>query len=254
VASERPLSAWSDRRVAEHGRAICQQRALPTHPGLAGEQATVLEEWAQRWQQRGPHDIPGQVELGLVGEIAAELRRVAPAWPANPAHNGRPTMNADQPTQPVPRRLGEDRGLPGDFLVGFTRGLMERREQLVRDGQPPEMARERAVAEAVQSFAADADQRGWTVSERRIASLAGDTLGLEDEYRDRHGYEPELARLYAVGEVLEGERIRGEIPSPWWREDDPPQRPDPDRARAAAVRADASGRPRGQRSDAGGRP
>jgi hypothetical protein len=37
----------------------------------------VLEEWARRWQQRGPHDIAGEVELGLIGEVAAELRRIA---------------------------------------------------------------------------------------------------------------------------------------------------------------------------------
>jgi hypothetical protein len=127
-------------------------------------------------------------------------------------------VSADRSTRPEPRWLPEDQGLPGDFLVGFTRGLMDRREQLVGDGQPPEMARERAVGEAVQAFHAGAGQRGWTVEERRIASLAGDALGLEDEYRDRHGYEPELARLYAVGEVLESERLRGEIPVPWWRE------------------------------------
>jgi hypothetical protein len=77
VSAERPLSAWSDRRIAEHGRVICQQRALPTHPGLAGEQAAVLEQWARRWRQRGPHDLPGQVELGLINELAAELRRLA---------------------------------------------------------------------------------------------------------------------------------------------------------------------------------
>jgi hypothetical protein len=117
--------------------------------------------------------------------------------------------------------------MPGEFLVGFTRGLMDRREQLLGDGQPPETARERAVAEAVRAFTAGADERGWTVEERRIASLAGDTLGLEDEYRDRHGYEPELARLYAVCEVLEGERARQEIPLPWRSEGDPSQRPDP---------------------------
>ena len=83
--ADRPLSEWSDRRVAEHGRAICRQRALPTHPGLAGEQAVVLEEWARRWQQRGPHDIPGHVELGLVGEIAAELRRIAAGLTRQPS-------------------------------------------------------------------------------------------------------------------------------------------------------------------------
>ena len=76
MSSERPLSAWSDRRIAEHGRAICLQRALPTHPELAGEQAAVLEEWARRWQQRGPRDIFGELELGLIGEVVAELRRV----------------------------------------------------------------------------------------------------------------------------------------------------------------------------------
>jgi hypothetical protein len=77
VSAERPLSAWSDRRIAEHGRVICQQRSLPTHPDLAGEQAAVLEQWARRWRQRGPHDLPGQVELGLINELAAELRRIA---------------------------------------------------------------------------------------------------------------------------------------------------------------------------------
>ena len=77
MSDERPLSGWSDRRIAEHGRVICQQRALPTHPGLAGEQAAVLEQWARRWRHRGPHDLPSQVELGLINELAAELRPIA---------------------------------------------------------------------------------------------------------------------------------------------------------------------------------
>jgi hypothetical protein len=77
MGAERPLSAWSDRRIGEHGRAICQQRALPTQPGGAASQAAVLEQWARRWRQRGPHDLPGRVELGLVEDIAAELRRLA---------------------------------------------------------------------------------------------------------------------------------------------------------------------------------
>jgi hypothetical protein len=85
VSGDRPLSAWSDRRVAEHGRVICQQRALPTHPGLAGEQAAVLEEWARRWRQRGPHDIAGEMELGLIGEVAAELRRIAAGLTRQPS-------------------------------------------------------------------------------------------------------------------------------------------------------------------------
>jgi hypothetical protein len=138
-------------------------------------------------------------------------------------------VNADPPTRAGLRWLGEDQGMPGDFLVGFTHRLMDHRAQLTHQSLPPETAQERAVAEAVQAFAADAGERGWTVSERRITSLADDTLGLEDEYRDRHGYEPELARLDAVGEVLESERLRGEIPTPWWREADPPQQPDPTR-------------------------
>jgi hypothetical protein len=138
-------------------------------------------------------------------------------------------MNADLPTPPGPRQLGQDQGMPGDFLVGFTRGLMERREQLVGDGLPPAAARELAVGEAVQAFAAGAEQRGWTVDDRRIASLAGDALSLEEEYRDRHGYEPELARAFALGEVLEGERVREEFPLPWWRlEADPSERTRPD--------------------------
>jgi hypothetical protein len=82
VNADRPLSEWSDRRVAEHGRAICQQQALLTHPNLAGEQAAVLEEWARRWRLRGPHDIGGEVEFGLIGDIAAELRRIAARQPS----------------------------------------------------------------------------------------------------------------------------------------------------------------------------
>jgi hypothetical protein len=152
-------------------------------------------------------------------------------------------MSGDRLPQPASRRLGEDQGMPGDFLVGFTEGLLDRRQQLVRDGQPPELAREQAMAEAVQAFTASADQRDWTVEERRIASLADDTLGLEDEYREQHGYEPELARMYAVGEVLDGERAREEVPMPWWRETDPPRppgrtRPDSDTDRARTREAD----------------
>jgi hypothetical protein len=163
-------------------------------------------------------------------------------------------MSADRPTRPEPRRLADDQGMPGDFLVGFTHRLMDRRQQLLRDGQPPQTARERAVGEAVQAFAAGADERGWTVAEGRIASLASDALGVEDEYRDRHGYEPELARVYAIGEVLEGRaRPRGDPnavaaggrPAPAARS----------RPRAApAVRADRSGRPHRQGPDTGGRP
>jgi hypothetical protein len=77
VAGEGPLVGWSDRRVAEHGRAIILQRRLPTHPEVANQQAAVLEEWARRWRQRGPRDTFGEVELGLIGELAAELRRIA---------------------------------------------------------------------------------------------------------------------------------------------------------------------------------
>ena len=161
-------------------------------------------------------------------------------------------MSADRPTQPEPRRLGEDQGMPSEFLVGFTDRLLDRRAQLLRQGQPPEAARERAVAEAVQAFGAGADQRDWTVSERRIASLADDTLGLEEEYRERHGYEPELARLYTVGEVLEGERAREEMPLPWRREADPPQRPDPDRQqRHPSERTSQDGRPSVRTREAG---
>jgi hypothetical protein len=99
------------------------------------------------------------------------------------------------------------------------------------------------VAEAVQAFAADADQRAWTVDDRRITGLAGDTLGLEEEYRDQHGYEPQLARLYAVGEVLEGERAREEVPLPWRRwEADPPQRSDPVRQERQPERTPLDGR------------
>jgi hypothetical protein len=90
MGAERPLSAWSDRRIGAHGRAICQQRALPTQPGVAASQAAVLEAWARRWRQRGPHDIAGRVELGLVADIAAELRRLA----TTPTRQGDPQREA----------------------------------------------------------------------------------------------------------------------------------------------------------------
>jgi hypothetical protein len=77
MSADGPLSQWSDRRIGEHGRAICQQHALPTQPEVAASQAALLEEWARRWRQRCPHDLPGRVELGLVEDIAAELRRLA---------------------------------------------------------------------------------------------------------------------------------------------------------------------------------
>jgi hypothetical protein len=84
VSGEGPLSAWSDRRLGEHGRAVCQQRALPTHPEVAASQAAVLEEWARRWRQRGPRDLAGLVELGLVEDIAAELWRLVTAAARQP--------------------------------------------------------------------------------------------------------------------------------------------------------------------------
>jgi hypothetical protein len=138
-------------------------------------------------------------------------------------------VSAEEPTRPPPRWLADGQGMPGDWLVGFTQQLMGRHQQLLGDGQPPQAARDQAVGEAIQAFDADAGERGWTVTQRRISQLADDTLGVEQEYRDRHGFEPDLARLFAIGEVLEAEQLRGEIPQPWWRDDPPSQRPEPDR-------------------------
>jgi hypothetical protein len=152
-------------------------------------------------------------------------------------------MSADRPTPPGVRRLGEDRGLPGGFLVAFTDHLLDRRQQLLRDGQPPVAAREQAVAEAVQAFQATADERGWTVAEGRIAQLADDTLGLEEEFRDQYGYQPELARLFATGEVLEGERAREELPSWLLPQPGPPQRPNSAEERHPSERTRPDGRP-----------
>jgi hypothetical protein len=49
MSADGPLSQWSDRRIEEHGRAICQQHALPTQPEVAASQAALLEEWARGW-------------------------------------------------------------------------------------------------------------------------------------------------------------------------------------------------------------
>jgi hypothetical protein len=96
--------------------------------------------------------------------------------------------------------------------VGFAEGLLDRRAELLRQGQPATAARALAVTEAVHSFYADSGARGWTLDQERISSLAHDVLGLEEEYRDRHGYPREQARRAAFGEVLEGERARQEVP------------------------------------------
>jgi hypothetical protein len=141
--------------------------------------------------------------------------------------------------RPSPRQLREDQGLPGEFLVAFTERLLDRRAQLLRRGESPEGARDRAVAEAVQAFTAGAAAREWTVGERRIAQLADDTLGLEDEFRDQHGYAPELARRYAVGEVLDGERARHELSAWLLPPPGPPERPDP--AHAQRERSERTG-------------
>ena len=129
--------------------------------------------------------------------------------------------------RPPPRRLADDQGLPGEFLVAFTERLLDRRAQLLGQGRPAAAATERAVAEAVQAFNESGPARDWTVTEWRIAQLADDALGLEVEYRDQHGYAPELARLWAVGEVLDGERARQELPVGFLRPTGPPGRPDP---------------------------
>jgi hypothetical protein len=137
-------------------------------------------------------------------------------------------VSAERPT-PDLRRLGEDQNRPSDFLVAFTERLLDRRAQLVHQGLAAATARQRAVAETVQGFTAGTTERGWTVAEQRIAQLADDTLGLEDEYRDQHGYEPNLARLVATGEVLQGERAREDLPAWLLPQPDPPGWPDPDR-------------------------
>jgi hypothetical protein len=49
------------------------------------------------------------------------------------------------------------------------------------------------------------------VDQERLSSLAHDVLGLEQEYRDRHGYPPAQARAATLGEVLEGERAREDL-------------------------------------------
>jgi hypothetical protein len=138
-------------------------------------------------------------------------------------------VSAERPPIPGSTQLREDQPLPAGFLVGFTERLMDRRQQLQADGQPPAVASQQAVAEAIQAFVVGAGQRRWTVPEQRLASLAHDTLGLEAEYRDQHGYAPQLARLSAVGVVLEGERARQDLPSAWLRQPGPPARSDPAR-------------------------
>jgi hypothetical protein len=163
-------------------------------------------------------------------------------------------MSADRPGPGARwRRLGEDQALPGEFLVGFAERLLERRQQLLDQGLPPEVARRQAAAEALQAFTAGAGERDWTVNPERLASLAADALGLEEEYRDQHGYEPQLARLSAVGEVLGGEQAREEIPVPRWREPDPPQPPHPDRSHGQPARTPPDSRTASARTqEAGG--
>lgn len=95
-----------------------------------------------------------------------------------------------RPALPEPTRLGEAQAIPSGFLAEFAEGLLDRRAELLRQGQPPTAARPPTVIEAVQAFQADANGRQWTVDSERLSSLAHDLLGLEEEYPKRHGYPP----------------------------------------------------------------
>jgi hypothetical protein len=180
----------ADRHAA---RAAC--RSGPPQPlaDLGGDR------WITQWLAR-------RRLAGAVAErrLAEALRRPAPPPLAHPT---------------------EAQAIPAGVLVGFAEGLLDRRAELLRQGQPARAARALAVTEAVQTFHAGADERGWTVDQERLSSLAHDVLGLEEEYRDRHGYPSEQARRAAVGEVLEGERAREDLPARWLRQASPPERP-----------------------------
>lgn len=197
--------AWPQHPDAEHMgrrslRDVLADRRAARRPGPPEPLADPGgDRWITGWLAR-------RRLAGAVAErrLAETLRRPAPSGPA---------------------RLSEVQAIPAGFLTGFAEGLVDRRTELLGQGQPAAAARALAVTEAVQAFHAGADERGWTVDGERITSLAHDVLGLEQEYRDRHGYPPEQARAAALGEVLEGERAREDLPAPWLRQASPPERP-----------------------------
>jgi hypothetical protein len=186
-----------------HEREVLADRRTARAARRAGPPAPLADpggdQWVTYWLTR-------RRLAGAVAErrLAERLRRPVPP--------------------PSPARLSEAQAIPATFLAGFAEGLLDRRAELLAQGQPATAARALAVSEAVQAFHADAGGRGWTIDSERLSSLAHDVLGLEEEYRDRHGYPPEQARATTVGEVLEGERAREELPASWLRQARPPER------------------------------
>lgn len=77
------------------------------------------------------------------------------------------------------------RALVGCSHRRYARGelALDRRAELLQQGQPAQAARSLAVTEAVQAFRADAGVRGWTVDSQRLIGLGRDVLGVEQEYR-----------------------------------------------------------------------
>jgi hypothetical protein len=54
-----------------------------------------------------------------------------------------------RPAPPGPARLSEAQTIPANFLLMFAEGLLDRRAELLRQGQPATAARALAVTEAV---------------------------------------------------------------------------------------------------------
>jgi hypothetical protein len=164
---------WPQHPDAEHLgrrslREVLADRRAARAARRSGPPAPLADPGGDRWIT---HWLARHRLAGAVAErrLAEALRRPAPPL----------------------ARLREAQAIPARVVLGFAEGLLDRHGELLEQGQPATVARALAVTEAVQAFQADADQRGWTVDQERITGLAHDVLGLEEEYRERHGYPPE---------------------------------------------------------------
>ena len=116
------------------------------------------------------------------------------------------------PKQP-PRVLSDDESVPDSFVREFCDDAIRRfREEIAdiqgRDLVEEEQARLRVVEALAGEFQHRVKWRDWTVGDERVRQLAGDAIGLSQEFPYDHGYEPMAARWAAVRECTEGEQAR----------------------------------------------
>jgi hypothetical protein len=128
-----------------------------------------------------------------------------------------------RPAQHRPGTLTEVEPIPAEVVGRLADSVIDRYEQLTRDGRPAgqalwppvedRVAAERAARTVAVEFEKTAPSREWSVPGARVQQLAADAIGLYVE-GVVYDYDREQARAAAVRECLEGEAARAELPPP----------------------------------------